>query len=135
MLHWRPPRPGYCRPQATVTEATAKLARLIQVQQASAGKVPSKTELDTGRATLERAVADEANARAAVNQAQASLEGQRIDLSKSVIRSPINGIVLKRAAEPGQTVAASLQTPVLFTLAEDLTPDGVTGERGRSRCG
>jgi len=107
--------------RATVTEARAKLARLVQVQQASGGKVPSSTELDSARATLERAVADEANARAAVTQAEASLEVQRIDLSKSVIRSPINGIVLKRAAEPGQTVAASLQTPVLFTLAEDLT--------------
>lgn len=107
--------------RATVSEAGAKLARLLQVQQASGGKVPSSTELDTARATLERAEADEANARAAVTQAEASLEVQRIDLSKSVIRSPINGIVLKRAAEPGQTVAASLQTPVLFTLAEDLT--------------
>ncbi|MSN26462.1 MAG: efflux RND transporter periplasmic adaptor subunit [Geobacter sp.] len=107
--------------QATVSEAKAKLARLIQVQEASGGKVPSKTELDTARATLDRAVADEANARAAVTQAAASLEVQRIDLDKSVIRSPINGIVLKRTAEPGQTVAASLQTPVLFTLAEDLT--------------
>lgn len=107
--------------RATVTEAQAKLARLLQVQQASGGKVPSRTELDTAHATLERAVADEANAKASVTQAEASLEVQRIDLSKSVIRSPINGIVLKRAAEPGQTVAASLQTPVLFTLAEDLT--------------
>jgi HlyD family secretion protein len=107
--------------QATVSEAKAKLARLVQVQEASGGRVPSKTELDTARATMDRAVADEANATAAVTQAAASLEVQRIDLSKSVIRSPINGIVLKRAAEPGQTVAASLQTPVLFTLAEDLT--------------
>lgn len=107
--------------RATVTEAKAKLARLLQVEQASGGKVPSRTELDAARGALDRAVADEANAKAAVTQAEATLEAQRIDLSKSVIRSPINGIVLKRAAEPGQTVAASLQTPVLFTLAEDLT--------------
>ena len=107
--------------RATVTESKAKLARLVQVQEASGGKVPSKTELDTARAALDRAVADEANTRATVTQAAATLEAQRIDLSKSVIRSPINGIVLTRAAEPGQTVAASLQTPVLFTLAEDLT--------------
>ena len=107
--------------RATVTEAKAKLARLLQVQEASGGKVPSRTELDTAKAVLERADADVANSRASVSQAEASLEGQRIDLTKSVIRSPINGIVLKRTAEPGQTVAASLQTPVLFTLAEDLT--------------
>lgn len=106
---------------ATVSEAKAKLARLVQVQEASGGKVPSLTEMDAARATVDRAVADQANARAAVTQAEASLDAQRIDLAKSVIRSPINGIVLIRAAEPGQTVAASLQTPVLFTLAEDLT--------------
>lgn len=107
--------------QVTVSEARAKLERLVQVQEASGGKVPSKTEMDAARATLERSIADEANATATVTQAEASLEAQRIDLAKSVIRSPINGIVLKRAAEPGQTVAASLQTPVLFSLAEDLT--------------
>lgn len=43
------------------------------------------------------------------------------DLSKTVIRSPVNGIVLTRSIEPGQTVASSFQAPVLFTLAEDLT--------------
>ncbi|MFA5914776.1 MAG: efflux RND transporter periplasmic adaptor subunit [Burkholderiales bacterium] len=107
--------------QATVAEARAKLARLLQVQEASGGKVPSKAEMDTAKANLERAIADEANARATVDQAEATLEAQRIDVSKAVIRSPIKGVVLKRAAEPGQTVAASFQTPVLFTLAEDLT--------------
>jgi HlyD family secretion protein len=107
--------------QATVAEAKAKLARLEEVQQASGGKVPSKAELDTARANLDRAVADEANALAAVMQAEATLEAQRTDIAKAAIRSPINGVVLKRAAEPGQTVAAAFQTPVLFTLAEDLT--------------
>jgi HlyD family secretion protein len=106
---------------ATVSEAKAKLMRMEEVQQTSGGKVPSKAELDTGRANLERAIADEANARAAVTQAEATLEVQRTDLAKAVIRSPIDGVVLKRAAEPGQTVAAAFQTPVLFTLAEDLT--------------
>jgi HlyD family secretion protein len=107
--------------QATVAEAKAKLARLEEVQQASGGKVPSKVELDTARANHERANADEANARAAVTQAEATLEAQRTDIARAAIRSPINGVVLKRAAEPGQTVAAAFQTPVLFTLAEDLT--------------
>lgn len=107
--------------QATVSEAKAKLARLVQVQEASGGKVPSKAEMDTAKANLDRAIADEANARAAVVQAEATLEAQRTDLAKAVIRSPIKGVVLKRAAEPGQTVAAAFQTPVLFTLAEDLT--------------
>lgn len=107
--------------QATVSEVKAKLARLVQVQEASGGKVPSQAEMETAKANLDRAIADEANARAAVAQAEATLEAQRTDLAKAVIRSPIKGVVLKRAAEPGQTVAATFQTPVLFTLAEDLT--------------
>lgn len=107
--------------QATVSEAKARLVRLAQVQEASGGKVPSKAEMDTAKANLDRAIADEANARATVSQAKATLDAQRTDLAKAIIRSPINGVVLKRAAEPGQTVAATFQTPVLFTLAEDLT--------------
>jgi len=87
----------------------------------SNNRVPSQTELDAAEAAFERAKADEESARAAVSQAQASLEAIETDLSKSVIRSPINGIVLTRSVEPGQTVAASFTAPVLFTLAEDLT--------------
>jgi HlyD family secretion protein len=82
--------------------------------------VPSQSELDAAEAANERAKADEASAKAAVSQAQATLEANETDLSKSVIRSPINGIVLARNVEPGQTVAASFTAPVLFTLAEDL---------------
>jgi HlyD family secretion protein len=56
-----------------------------------------------------------------VTEAEATLEVSETDLNKAAIRSPINGVVLARSVEPGQTVAASLQAPVLFTLAEDLT--------------
>jgi HlyD family secretion protein len=49
------------------------------------------------------------------------LNVNRTDLTKAVITSPINGVVLKRSVEPGQTVAATFQSPTLFTLAEDLT--------------
>ncbi len=107
--------------QASVREAANQLARLTQVRELSGGKVPSQTDLDAAQAALERAQADEASATAVVSQTQATLDANRTDLSKAVIRSPINGIVLKRAVEPGQTVAASFQAPVLFTLAEDLT--------------
>jgi len=72
------------------------------------------------RATYERSVAGVASARAQVNAAEATLTANKTDLSKAVIVSPIDGIVLMRNVEPGQTVAASFQTPVLFTLAEDL---------------
>ncbi|WP_119270076.1 efflux RND transporter periplasmic adaptor subunit [Taklimakanibacter deserti] len=77
---------------------------------------------------LDDAVAARASAAAAVAAAEADIEVakadialQEIDIAKSSIRSPVDGIVLKRTAEPGQTVASSLQAPVLFTLAEDLT--------------
>ena len=107
--------------QASVAEAQARLARLERVKELSGGKVPSPQEIDTARATLDRAHADEASARAQVTQTEAALNANRTDLAKAVIHSPVNGIVLKRAVEPGQTVAAVLQAPVLFTLAEDLT--------------
>jgi len=106
---------------ASLLEAEVKMARQLHVRQLSGGKVPSLYDLDTARATLARARADEAAAKAAVDQAQAALNVNRTDITKAVVRSPINGVVLKRSVEPGQTVASQFQAPVLFTLAEDLT--------------
>jgi HlyD family secretion protein len=107
--------------QATVLETRSKLAQFQKVRELSQGKVPSQSEFDAAEAAFERAKADEASAKAAVSQSQATLKANETDLSKSYIRSPINGIVLTRSMEPGQTVAASFTAPVLFTLAEDLT--------------
>lgn len=107
--------------QATAQEARSQLARFEEVRKLSGGKVPSQQDLETAEATLKRAQADEASARAQVAQAKATLDANRTDLAKAVIRSPINGVVLVRSVEPGQTVAASFQAPVLFTIAEDLT--------------
>jgi len=107
--------------QATVRETRDVLARLKQVLEISGGKVPSGREMDAAEAALQRAQADEGSAEAAVSEARATLDSNETDLEKAVIRSPVNGIVLVRAVEPGQTVAASLQAPVLFTIAEDLT--------------
>ncbi len=107
--------------QATVRQTDSNLARLRHVRELSGNKVPSAQDIDTAEAELARAQADAASARAAVAQAQATLSVNDTDLSKAAIRSPINGMVLTRTIEPGQTVAASLQAPVLFTLAEDLT--------------
>ena len=107
--------------EATEKEAQIKLNRLKEVWQTSGGKVPSKTDLDAAEAALQRARASVANAKAQVSQAQATLEENQTNISKLIIRSPVNGIVLSREVEPGQTVAASFQAPVLFTLAEDLS--------------
>jgi HlyD family secretion protein len=107
--------------QATVAEARATLARYQQVAQLSGGKVPSQSEIDTAEANLKRAEANVASARASVTEARADLQSDETNLAKASIRSPINGVVLSREVEPGQTVAASFQAPVLFKLAEDLT--------------
>ncbi|MGB4333861.1 MAG: efflux RND transporter periplasmic adaptor subunit [Chromatiaceae bacterium] len=104
--------------QVTVTETASKLGR---VRDMIAKRLSSPEELDTAIAAAGRAEAALAVAQAKVEQAQAQLDADNRTLEKSEIRSPIDGTVLKRQVEPGQTVAASLQTPVLFTLAEDLT--------------
>ena len=107
--------------KATVTQSQNNLNRMKKVWELSGKKVPSQDDMDTAEATLQRAVASLASAKAQVSQAKATLEVNETDLGKLIIRSPINGIVLNRTIEPGQTVAASFQAPVLFTLAEDLT--------------
>ncbi len=107
--------------QANVFEARNELKRLKHARELSGGKVPSQHDLDAAQAALKRAWAGEAGARAQIAEARATLRVDQTNLAKAVIRSPIDGIVLERKVEPGQTVAASLQTPVLFTLAEDLT--------------
>jgi HlyD family secretion protein len=106
--------------KATVKEARASLSRLREVARLSGGKVPAPTELETAEAELARAEADEADTRAAVDEARATLRSNETDLAKASIYSPIDGVVLARSIEPGQTVAASLEAPVLFTLAESL---------------
>lgn len=107
--------------QATLNETRSKLTQYEKVRELSSHKVPSQTEFDAAQAAFERAKADEASAKAAVSQAEATLATYETDLGKAVICSPIDGIVLTRNVEPGQTVAASFETPILFTIAEDLT--------------
>lgn len=105
---------------ATVKEARAALGRLEEVARLSGGKVPSQAELDSGRAALDRAVAEEASARASVAEAQAAASTDQINLAKASIRAPADGVVLTRNVDPGNAVAASLQAVTLFTVAEDL---------------
>ena len=87
----------------------------------------STSEFDTALANFESAKADltmaEAqlqNALANQEQREASLESVEIDLERTKIRSPIDGVVIQRAVDKGQTVAASLSSPVLFQIAQDL---------------
>ena len=103
--------------QATVIETRNTNQRM---QQLAAKQLCSKEQCDAAKAAYSRAQAALASARAQVTQAQAQLDSDQTALRKAVIHSPINGIVLQRQVEPGQTVAASLQTPILFVLAESL---------------
>lgn len=105
---------------AGAKEARANFARLQKVRELSGNKLPSQQDLDVSEAAVARADGELAAAKAAVAQSRASLETVRTDLGKTEIRSPINGVILVRTVEPGQTVAASLQAPVLFIMAEDL---------------
>jgi len=104
--------------EATLVETRAKDKRM---QTLALQGLCAQEDCDAARATYNRAKASVASAKAQVVQAQASLDAEMTTFQKATIYSPINGIVLKRNVEPGQTVAASLQTPVLFTLAENLT--------------
>ena len=77
-------------------------------------------DLQAAQAAYDRAVAALESAKAQVKVAEADLSSNETELGKAEIRSPIGGIVLSRNVDPGQTVAATLQAPVLFTIAEDL---------------
>ena len=105
---------------ASVKEARTKLNRLRELYNASGGKLPAKSELDSAEATLERAQADADVSKTTVTSATAELRSSQTTLGKATITSPIDGVVLTRTVEPGQTVASSLSAPTLFTLAEDL---------------
>lgn len=105
---------------ATVKESKANLARFEEVARLSGGKVPSAAELDSARATVERALAAQTSANANVAEARAAASTDETNLSKASIRSPIDGVVLSRSVDPGNAVAASLQAVTLFSVAEDI---------------
>jgi HlyD family secretion protein len=110
----------YREARATKSAAEKTLIRYRKTRELTKGKLPSLEDLEQAETELERAVAAEEAAAAGVEIAEASLTLNETDLEKTIISSPINGVVLIRNVEEGQTVAASLQAPVLFTLAEDL---------------
>ncbi|MBK7902323.1 MAG: efflux RND transporter periplasmic adaptor subunit [Proteobacteria bacterium] len=107
--------------EATAQQTRASLARFDEVHALSGGKVPSAAELDTARAEYARAVAGVRTAEAGVAQARAQLSSDQTQFSKALILSPVTGVVLSRQIDPGQTVAASFNAPVLFLIAEDLS--------------
>lgn len=103
--------------RATVANAEADYNRkrdLVERQ------LIARSEADLALAIRDQARARVVSAEASVRQRQAAVGNARLDVDYTVIRSPVDGVVLLRDIEPGQTVAASFQTPVLFQIAEDL---------------
>ena len=112
---------GLSESDITLADALNELNRAKQMRASSGGKLPADKEMDALQTAYDRALARQASAKAQVKQARSALSADDDDLSKSAIVSPIDGIILVRNIEPGQTVAAALQTPILFSIAENLS--------------
>ena len=110
--------------RATLSQAQATLvnAELDYRRKSDLGarQLVARSDVDLAKAALDQARAQVNAAQASIRQQTASTETTRVNLDRTVIRSPVDGVVLTRSIEPGQTVAASLQAPELFTIAEDL---------------
>ena len=111
--------------QASVRSAQAGWESAVQERERVAALVErgvvARAELDAALITERRARADLDRTRAESSQSQANVEEVKTLLETAVILSPIDGVVMSRLVEPGQTVASSLQSPELFVLAEDLS--------------
>lgn len=119
------------RAQANVSAAAARVAdaevTLAETGQAlqrattlSGRGMTTEQALETARAVRDRAESAVAIAKANLEVAEADLKLQQADFTKSTIHAPIDGIVLSRTVNPGQTVASSMQAPTLFIIAENL---------------
>lgn len=105
------------RAQATLDEAKIREKLTLQLVEKQAA---AKSSIDETRAARLRAQADLESARATLAQNRANVSSIEDELAKAEIRAPIDGVVLSRSVEPGNTVASSLQAPELFVVAEDL---------------
>ena len=118
--------------KATLTKSNTELARTERAytrqQQLMQQKLSNQSDLDDARAAFETAQAQIVLAQAQIQSAEAQLlqrnaqlEQAQLDLDRTTIRSPVNGTVIDRQVDTGQTVAASLSAPTLFTIAQDLS--------------
>ena len=106
------------RLRVAVDDTRTQHARSVEL---AAQELISQTELETAEVNVRSAAAQLRSAAAQVTQARASLNQNEVNLEHTVIRAPIDGIVISRLVDVGQTVAASLQAPELFVIAADLT--------------
>ena len=94
---------------------------LDRIKKLNTSKYSTDKELETAQRDYDNAIAQKALIEAQVSQAEATLKQAKIDLEYTKIISSVDGVVISREVEVGQTVAASFETPVLFNVAEDLT--------------
>ena len=114
---------AYKTAEAKYNQAVAQLnqAKLTEQSASSAGIASSTAAVEQSQAQVQQSQAQVQQAAAQVQQAQAALSLAQVNLSHTTIASPIDGIVVSRDVNVGQTVAASLSAPTLFTIANDLT--------------
>jgi HlyD family secretion protein len=114
---------SYVTAEARYDQAVAQLnqAKLSQQSSASSGVAQSQAQVQQSQAQVQQSQAQVQQAQAQVQQAEAALQLAEVNLSHTTITSPIDGIVVSRDVNVGQTVAASLSAPTLFTIANDLT--------------
>jgi HlyD family secretion protein len=105
------------RAQASLATAKQRLDRATKLVTEGVG---SQADLDTAQGAYDVALAELAAAKAQVSQLNAVLRSSKTNLQYTRIFSPIDGVVINRAIDPGQTVAASFQAPTLFVIAQDL---------------
>lgn len=106
--------------EVALEEAKRQKIRVDEMFASTNGAFPSQKEMDSATANYKQSLAQVASAKARLDQAEADFANAEENLKKAVVVSPIDGIVLLRAVEAGQTVVATMQTPTLFKLAEDL---------------
>ena len=109
--------------QVAVEENNIKYYKkaLNRISKLNASKYSTEKDLEAAERDYDNSVAQLALEQAQVKQAQASLNSAQTELSYTEIKAPVDGIVISKAVEVGQTVAASFETPELFSVAEDLT--------------
>ena len=109
--------------------------KLKRAQELSARSLIAAIELETAQVNLRSADAQVKSAEASITQSQASLKQNEVNLEHTVITAPIDGLVISRNVDRGQTVAASMQAPTLFVLAADLTKMQVVANLDESDVG
>ena len=120
------------RARVELNDATAKAKR---AQELYDQKLISRNDLETAQTTASQADAALKSAQAQVTQAQAALNQNQVNLTHTIIRAPIDGIVISRSVDVGQTVAASMSAPTLFVIANDLARMQVSASIDESDIG